>query len=108
MRCQAMTVSGLTMRNAERQSFHNVRAKPTELGQRSGVGVYDHGWNAVGPCAVAGEQESLLAERRGRGNNLVFNVNGLFDRDRRDEGCLAKFRWRTQEVLDRGFIHQVL
>jgi hypothetical protein len=26
-----------------------VRAKPTELGQRSGVGVYDHGWNAVGP-----------------------------------------------------------
>src|SRR5258708_12816997 len=46
-----------------------VRAKPTGCGRPSGDGAYAHGSNVAGPRADGGEQESLLAERRGFGNS---------------------------------------
>src|SRR5258708_9193191 len=49
----------------------NVRAKPTGLGQPNRGGACEDGSNAARPRADVGEQESLLAERRGLGNNLV-------------------------------------
>src|SRR5713226_8944236 len=80
----------------------NVRAKPTGLGQPNRGGACEDGSNAARPRADVGEQESLLAERRGLGNNLAerrvdmawkgyrsrlckcndFNVYGLFGRDK--------------------------
>jgi hypothetical protein len=80
-----------------------VRAKPTGLGQPNEDGAYDRSSNAARPGADAEEQESLLAEQHGLGNNLAerkvraawpgrltlrlckcndFNENGLFGRDR--------------------------
>src|SRR5467141_1250896 len=49
----------------------NVRAKPTGLGQPNRGGACEDGSNAARPRADVGEQESLLAERRGLGNNLA-------------------------------------
>src|SRR6266849_2991072 len=49
----------------------NVRAKPTGLGQPNLGGACEDGSNAARPRADVGEQESLLAERRGLGNNLA-------------------------------------
>src|SRR6266849_3570170 len=49
----------------------NVRAKPTGLGQPNLGGACEDGPNAAKPRADVGEQESLLAERRGLGNNLA-------------------------------------
>src|SRR6266478_3509706 len=49
----------------------NVRAKPTGLGQPNRGGACEDGSNAAKPRADVGEQESLLAERRGLGNNLA-------------------------------------
>src|SRR5260370_40528361 len=46
-----------------------VRAKPTGCGRPSGDGGYAHGSNVAGPRADGGEQESMLAERRGFGNS---------------------------------------
>src|SRR5258708_34599856 len=46
-----------------------ARAKPTGCGRPSGDGAYAHGSNVAGPRADGGEQESLLAERRGFGNS---------------------------------------
>src|SRR6267142_212372 len=48
----------------------NVRARPTGLDQPNGDGAYDRGSNVARPGADAGEQESLLAERRELGNNF--------------------------------------
>ncbi len=48
----------------------NVRAKPTGLGQPNRGGACEDGSNAAKPRADVGEQESLLAERRGLGDNL--------------------------------------
>ena len=48
-----------------------VRAKPTELDQPNEDAAYDRSSNAAVPGVDAGEQESLLAERRGLGNNLA-------------------------------------
>ncbi len=104
LRCQAITVSGLTRSSAERQSLHKRESKTHRLGQKGGDGAYDHGSNAAGPRADDGVQESLLAERRELGNNLAerkvesawpgegyrlwfckcndFNVLGVFGTDR--------------------------
>src|SRR6266446_2903879 len=49
----------------------NVRAKPTGLGQPNRGGACEDGSNAAKPRADVGEQESLLAELRGLGNNLA-------------------------------------
>ncbi len=56
------------MPNANRST--TVRAKPTGHDQPNRGGACEDGSNAAGPRADAGEQESLLAERRGLGNNL--------------------------------------
>jgi hypothetical protein len=48
----------------------NGRAKPTAHGQPNGDGVYVHDSNDAGPRPGGEEQESLLAEQRGLGNNL--------------------------------------
>jgi|SRR5215472_18162708 len=106
MRCQAMTVSGLRMSSADRQSFSRStagRAKstgrdPSKLGDACG-----HAANAAGSEADGAEQESLLAERSEAGSSLAdnkvesalvwkgytpllckcndFNAYGVFDRD---------------------------
>src|SRR5260370_29473661 len=47
------------------------RARPTGCGRPSGEGAYAYGSNAAGPRADGVEQESLLAEQRGIGNNLA-------------------------------------
>src|SRR5712664_2360193 len=47
------------------------RARPTGCGRPSGEGAYAYGSNAAGPRADGVEQESLLAERHGLGNNLA-------------------------------------
>src|SRR5260370_12062573 len=47
------------------------RARPTGCGRPSGEGAYAYGSNAAGPRADGVEQESLLAEQRGLGNNLA-------------------------------------
>jgi hypothetical protein len=47
-----------------------VRARPTGHDQPKRGGACEDGSNAAGPRADAGEQESLLAEWRGLGNNL--------------------------------------
>src|SRR5713226_1526881 len=71
-RCQAMTVSGLTRSSAERQSRSTIaKAIPTGHGQPNGDAAYAHGSNVARPEADAGVQESLLAEQRELGNNLV-------------------------------------
>jgi len=57
------------MRIANRST--SVRTKPTGVGQPNGDGAYAHDSNVAGPGADAGEQESLLAEWRGLGNNLA-------------------------------------
>ena len=54
--------------NANRST--TVRAKPKGHDQPNRGGACEDGSNAAGPRADAGEQESLLAERRGLGNNL--------------------------------------
>jgi hypothetical protein len=41
------------------------------FGQSNGDAAYDRGWNAARSIADDGGQESLLAERRGLGNNLA-------------------------------------
>src|SRR5260370_8324390 len=46
-----------------------VRAKPTGCGRPSGDGAYAHGSNVAGARADGGEEESLIAERRGFGNS---------------------------------------
>src|SRR6267378_8703709 len=48
----------------------NVTAKLTGLDQPNRDGAYDRGSNVARPGADGGEQESLLAERCGLGNNL--------------------------------------
>ena len=48
----------------------NVRAKPKGLDQPNGDGAYDRGSNVARLGVDAGEQESLLAERREFGNTL--------------------------------------
>src|SRR5216683_5783419 len=70
LRCQAMTVSGLTRSSAERQSFHNRENQThrTRSAQRRRIA---HGSNVARPEADAGVQESLLAEQRELGNNLA-------------------------------------
>src|SRR5260370_25803321 len=47
------------------------RARPTGCGRPSGEGAYAYGSNAAGPRADGVEQESLLANQRGLGNNLA-------------------------------------
>src|SRR5258708_40091113 len=59
------------MSSADRQSSRKVRAKPTGLGQPNRGGVCEDGSNAERSRADGGEQESLLAERHGLGNNLA-------------------------------------
>src|SRR5256885_17102530 len=54
--------------NANRST--TVRAKPTGHDQPNRGGACEDGSNAAGPRAGAGEQESLLAGRRGLGNNF--------------------------------------
>jgi len=49
----------------------SVRAKPTGLGQPNEDAAYGRSSNAASPGADVGELESLLAERRGLGNNLA-------------------------------------
>ena len=90
------------MPNANRST--TVRAKPTGHDQPNRGAACEDGSHAAGPRADAGEQESLLAEWRGLGNNLGerkvesawprkgtgrdsvkatdFNVYGVFSRDR--------------------------
>src|SRR5260370_3313791 len=53
------------------------RARPTGCGRPSGEGGYAHGSNVAGPRSDGGEQESLLAEQRGLGNNLAERKVGL-------------------------------
>src|SRR6267378_535266 len=48
----------------------NVRARPTGLDQPNRDGAYDRGSNVARLGVDGGEQESLLAERHGLGNNL--------------------------------------
>jgi hypothetical protein len=103
LRCQAMTVSGLTRSSAANRSTI-AKARPTGHGQPNGDAAYAHGSDPARPEADAGVQESLLAEQRELGNNLAerrvrsawsgqatgresvnannFNENGLFGRDR--------------------------
>jgi hypothetical protein len=71
LRCHAMTVSGLTMSSADRQSFHNRESQPTGLGHSNEDAGYDRAWNAARPRVVGEEQEFLPAERRGIGSNLA-------------------------------------
>ena len=74
---QAMTVSGLTRSNAERQSFHNRESQThRKCGRPSGDGACAHGSIAARPRADGGEQESLFAEQRGLGNNLAERKGG--------------------------------
>ena len=54
--------------NANRST--TVRAKPTGHDQPNRGAACEDGSHAAGPRADAGEQESLLAERRVLGNNL--------------------------------------
>src|SRR5258708_10409451 len=49
----------------------NVRGKPTGIGQRNRGGACEDGSNGARPRVDDGGQESLLAERRGLGNNLA-------------------------------------
>ena len=111
MRCQAMTVSGLRMSSADRQSFHGwesqiQRTRSAQAGEACG-----HAANAAGPEADGAEQESLLAERSEAGSSLTdnkvesalvwkgytpllckcndFNAYGVFGRD-----CVKKARKR--------------
>jgi len=51
-------------------SSTSKRAKPTAHGQPSGDGVYARDSNDAGARPGGEEQESLLAEQRGLGNNL--------------------------------------
>src|SRR5260370_30229497 len=70
LRCQAMTVSGLTRSSAERQSFHN-RESQTHRTRSAQWRRIAHGSNVARPETDAGVQESLLAEQRELGNNLA-------------------------------------
>src|ERR1700680_4211205 len=61
LRCQAMTVWGLTMTNADRQPLQN-RASHTVGGDpRDSSAADGHGWSAGAPRADVGGQESQLA-----------------------------------------------
>jgi len=71
LRCQAMTVSGLTRSSAERQSFPNRESPTHRTRSANGDAAYAYGSHAARPAADAGEQESLLAEQRELGNDLA-------------------------------------
>jgi hypothetical protein len=119
LRCQAMTVSGLTRSSAERQSFHNRESQTHGTRSAQRRRSLAHGSNVARPEADAGVQESLLAEQRELGNNLAekrvrsawsgkatgrdsvnannFNENGLFGRDSRSRSSAIRIRKDTTQ-----------
>src|SRR6266576_756627 len=60
LRCQAMTVSGFTISNGDRQPLHNREPYPKES-IRATHAADGHGWRVGGPRADVGGQESQLA-----------------------------------------------
>jgi len=69
--CQVTTVSGLTMSNADCQSFHNRESQTHRTRSAQLRRSLCPRLERCRTRADAGEQESLRAEQRGLGNNLA-------------------------------------
>jgi len=113
LRCQAMTVPGLRMTNADRQPPRILRAIPLGIDPRDSSAADGHGWSARAPRADVGGQESqraALLEFEGLENSerMIVSVSPKSYSD----GCLnstssvrTEFLVRTAPIRRRSMLN---